>query len=105
MEQEVLSFPNGKRAVDFLETVPEGEHTLVFLDLNMPVMNGWEFLEELRKKGYPPIIHVVIVSSSTYNADLIKALKYPMVIGFCQKPFTLENIKKITALKEVKRFF
>lgn len=71
---------------------------LIFLDLNMPVMGGWEFLNIFSTDEYSGFnaIKIIILSSTIDPADLEKSKKYPMVLDFLSKPISkemLENIK------------
>lgn len=96
---------NGKEALDFIKKEdPFNTDFLIFLDLNMPVMNGWEFLDQIQKEPFLHNLNVVVVSTTTHKPDLIKALAYKQVLGFCQKPLTSERLKEITELKEVQNF-
>lgn len=70
---------------------------IVFLDINMPEMNGWEFLESLSNRFLSCTVKVVIVSSSIDQADYNRAWTYPWVIEFLSKPL---DLKKLSALKE-----
>ena len=63
---------------------------LIFLDLNMPEVNGWQFLEVLTEKQNQT--QVVIVTSSTSKHDKEKAQKYAQVIDFLEKPLTKNTI-------------
>ena len=63
---------------------------LIFLDLNMPEVNGWQFLEVLTEKQNQT--QVVIVTSSTSIHDKEKAQKYAQVIDFLEKPLTKNTI-------------
>ena len=76
---------------------------IIFLDINMPVMDGWEFLEAFTKRF--PFFHdqikVIILSSSVNPADLEMAENHPLVIGFMPKPLgevELANLKKNESL-------
>ncbi len=62
--------------------------SLIFLDINMPVMDGWEFLEAFSNKfkEFHETIRVIILSSSVNPADLEMAENHPLVIGFMPKP-------------------
>lgn len=74
-------------------SVAEDEDALIFLDLNMPVMNGWEFLEALKNHN---IFHrIIILTSSTSRIDKEKAKEYPNVIKYMVKPM---NKKKFSEL-------
>lgn len=96
---------NGKEALELLhKDLADRSGLLVFLDLNMPVMNGWEFLKGIQGQPFADKLHVVVVSSSAHKDELIEALDHKQVIGFCQKPLNLENLKELTSLKEVQPF-
>ena len=72
---------------------------IIFLDLNMPMMTGWEFLDEylqLETKG-PSQTRVYIVSSSVDPQDLLKINDYKQVRNYILKPVTAEDLEKIIA--------
>jgi CheY-like chemotaxis protein len=76
---------------------------ILFLDINMPTMDGWGFLDEFAEKfqQYHSKISIVILSSSVNPADIEKANKHPLVIGFMPKPIgdsELDELKKHPAL-------
>ena len=73
---------------------------LIFLDLNMPEVNGWQFLEVLTEKQNQT--QVVIVTSSTSIHDKEKAQKYAQVIDFLEKPLT-KNTPLTKTLKATRR--
>ena len=95
----------GAAALDFLSN--DGEYTtngtnypapmLIFLDLNMPGMNGWEFLEEYHKlpeeqKGK---IVLIMLTSSPNPDDAEKAKQNEDVAGFVKKPLTRDQMQEI----------
>ena len=89
-----LSFSNGKAAIDYLQkNYRVTDSYLVFLDINMPVMNGWQFLKLIEELGYQVI--VIIVSSSIDSADYQKAKEYPAVKEYVTKPLTIETCVRI----------
>lgn len=84
--------------VEALQVVKEKEKLIIFLDLNMPQMTGWQFLEILEngERNHK----IVIVSSSTWEEDKLRALEHSNVVAYLTKPL---NHKKInTLLKSLK---
>ncbi len=97
---------NGREALDYiLKNDRADKHFLILLDLNMPVVNGWEFLEKL--KNDPPLskINVVIVTSSINQNDHRKAQTYDRVIHYCRKPLSATCVSNIKTSKELRSFF
>jgi CheY-like chemotaxis protein len=88
---------NGKEAFDKLSAIiiagkvlPE----LILLDLNMPIWNGWQFLDEFTKIPIEQQIVIYILTSSNNPEDLKKAEEYNLHTNYLIKPITLENLKK-----------
>lgn len=69
---------------------------LIILDLNMPMMSGWDLLEEIKTNATLNDIKVAIFTSSIDERDRKKAANYPCVIGYFVKPMT-RNILGIIA--------
>lgn len=90
------SFENGQEALNYLrnELLPE-QNAIIFLDLNMPVMDGWELLDALNEPNYLDRISVVLVTSSIDPKDREKAKKYPMVKEYIEKPMSIEICKRV----------
>lgn len=99
--KEIIFAQNGQEAIDLLKEIhalgnsnfPE----LVFLDLNMPVMNGWDFLNEFSTvfTDIENKIKVIILSSTIDPSDYEKAKSYPFVSHFLSKPITVEMLDKL----------
>jgi CheY-like chemotaxis protein len=70
---------------------------VIFLDINMPVMDGWEFLDTLMELNNPLLLTPIIYlyTSSVYKEDINKAEQYAIVKTIISKPFTFEKIKEI----------
>lgn len=101
---EIDTTLNGEKALIYLENIIEKKDKntifpeLIFLDLNMPVMNGWEFLDEFSTEKYSKVFKdtkVIVLSSTIDPKDIEKSKSYPMVINFLSKPITSEILKSI----------
>ena len=98
----VLSFKNGKEAIDEFKKKLEGNDNLpniILLDINMPIMDGWEFMDDmtLLKNHIKDEIHIYIVSSSIAVEDKIKAKNYPEIVDYLIKPINNNNLTLITS--------
>lgn len=94
----IIVFENGKEALDdirFMLKTNEELPEVIFLDLNMPIMNGWEFLDELKKMDLKKKIGVYVVSTSIDKKDEEKSRKYDMVIDFISKPLTTSKLQQL----------
>lgn len=68
---------------------------VILLDINMPVMDGWEFLEAFSQLPDYENIPVFMLSSSIFPADIEKSQTYSFVKGFIHKPLTLKQLDEI----------
>lgn len=90
-EDRIFEAGNGKEALEIMSTVWVD---LVLLDLNMPVMNGEEFAEELRKQDDLKDAAVVVVSTES-NEDRLNRMRELGAIEVLHKPFEPEDLRKI----------
>jgi CheY-like chemotaxis protein len=96
--KEIVTAKNGEEALKYfntLKTTHSNKPQLIFLDLNMPVMGGWEFLDSFSTKDYSDYneTKVIILSSTIDPEDLEKSKKYSMVIDFLSKPISKEMLE------------
>jgi CheY-like chemotaxis protein len=77
----------------------------ILLDINMPIMNGWQFLEEFQKLPGHVLAKtsVFILSSSNLPEDIQRAERYEAVRYFFSKPITEETVKMIGELQASNR--
>ena len=102
MFSEISSFKNGKDAIDELYKSTEnngGIPDIILLDINMPIMDGWEFMDELGvlKPKFNTEIMVYIVSSSIAIEDKNKSKNYENILGYLSKPVTIDDLILIAA--------
>ncbi len=111
---QVFTAIDGSDALVFFEThfaenvnPQETAPNLILLDINMPVMNGWEFLDAYIAKYAEklPDTKVVILSSTIDPEDLLHAKEYALVARFVSKPLSVENLTELKEDEFVKKFF
>jgi len=98
----VCSFKNGKDAIDALNDSLENDDDLpdfILLDINMPVMSGWEFMKAfgLIKSSIGKQIIIYIVSSSIATEDKNKSKTYPDILGYLSKPVSINDLLLIAS--------
>ena len=97
------SFMNGKEAITTLiNTLEKDDNCLpdiILLDINMPVMDGWEFMEEIKKikSKIDKHIQIYIVSSSIAVEDRNKSKTYTDIMGYIPKPISVNDLIAIVS--------
>lgn len=98
----ISSFNNGKKGIEALLNRLENKEPLpdiILLDINMPVMDGWDFIEEmgmlesLKNKQ----ITIYIASSSIAIEDKNKSKTYSAILGYLSKPITINDLELIAS--------
>jgi CheY-like chemotaxis protein len=101
LTNSILVSQNGKEGIQRIKELNSvcdtHEKILIFLDLNMPIMNGWEFLEELKnlKDSLQLNYNIFVLSSSINPDDRKKAENNPLVTGYLSKPLSKEILDQI----------
>lgn len=99
--ENITSFDNGKPALDALsknnldtQRIPD----VIFVDISMPIMNGWEFLDHLKETAVleKKNIQIVLVSSSINPREIELIEKYPIVTKYIVKPITPSDLEALT---------
>ncbi len=85
---------NGQEAIDYLLNADELPN-LILLDINMPYVDGWQFLELFMKSERLMQIPVYILTSSNYDFDMQKAKNFTAVKGYIVKPLKKEVLFSI----------
>ncbi len=96
MIHEYLVFKNGKLAFEDLKSRLENNTQIpeiIFLDLQMPVWDGWQFLDEFVKLDVSKNIEIFIVTSSVFENDFKKAEMYNLQDQYLIKPINTEKLK------------
>ena len=94
---EIKSFSDGEQAIQFLKQVAHSPALLpdiLFLDINMPIMDGWDFLEEFAQLN-PSLdkkVTIYMVSSSINQKDIDRAKKINEVTDYLVKPVTRDKL-------------
>ena len=88
---EYIVYNNGKEVIEGLESGIQPK--VILLDINMPIMDGWEFLNIY--KVYQNKARVFMLTSSTNETDLARSKEYDCIQGYYPKPINAETIKEI----------
>lgn len=98
LDINMVSKGNGQQAIDYIkESFLDLEQfpNLMLIDINMPIMNGWEFVEAYQMLNIEQSVDMYILSSSIYENDIEKTKSYESVKGFISKPLSIERLKEL----------
>ena len=94
MNLEIATAENGEQALEILSTLEEVN--LIVLDLNMPRMNGLEFLTELRKNEKWKYVPVIILTTSSHEEDIQRSYRLG-ISGYLVKPLRYEDYSSLVS--------
>lgn len=91
----VEDYLQAEQALERIKEIDQSKPLLILLDINMPVTNGWDFLNLYQENFKERQDKIVMLSSSIDYKDRNKALSYDEVQAFLEKPLTPEKMKSI----------
>lgn len=91
---QILDFKNGEEVLLML-TLHNFKPDVILLDINMPVIDGWQFLEALEKLPNKEQYKIFIMSSSIDKTDIEKSKTFSTVVDFISKPINNEKLNKL----------
>ena len=95
--QEVLSFYSAVDGLDYLLTLKDSrQHApdAIFLDITMPIVSGWQFLEQYEARSFPETT-VYMLTASDDQSDINRAKKFANVKDYLVKPLTLNLVRTV----------
>ena len=93
-KSEVLGFNNGLTALEYIKEHRQHSY-LIFLDLNMPVMNGWDFLKAVSAEEDELALQIHVLTSSINPQDKIRAQQNKLVCSYLSKPLKAEDLNNL----------
>jgi CheY-like chemotaxis protein len=102
--EKIIAFNRAEEALTYLELALVGGNIppeLIFLDINMPMMNGFEFMDEYRKfdQSFRDKIRIIMLSTSLNPADQKRASTYKDISAYYSKPLTIDILSELDTLQ------
>lgn len=90
-------FKSGQEVIEYLEHAPEEHIDLIFLDIRMPVMGGFEVLDSMAQMNHERFAktRIYVLSSTLDDRDLRRAKETPLVTDFIGKPMSFDTMRTI----------
>ncbi|NMH87448.1 response regulator [Flavivirga algicola] len=100
--ENLIVFKNGKQSLDYFESLLQNSNEdkvpdIILIDLNMPIMDGWEFIEQFTKikNRFNKLITLYIVSSSINPVDIDRAKSLNTIKDYLVKPIVINQLETI----------
>ncbi len=90
---EIEAFKDGKQAIQHFLSEGFDQNCIILLDINMPLYNGWDFLNDIEKNHLQ--MRIFMFSSSIDSRDQEKSKAYPFVLDYISKPLNAQKIENI----------
>lgn len=94
-ENPIIGLSSGNLAYEYI-LEHKGAEFLLFLDINMPGMNGWQLLDLLMNLPDRSQLTVIMVTSSVNDSDKVKSYNYPLVKDFLTKPIKPSDLEEMS---------
>lgn len=97
---QVECFSYAKDALAYLKSTDRAEIDVIFLDINMPAMNGFEFLDAALEEigeGFTKVV-VIMLTTSMDSRDKNKAACYDVIKDYINKPLEIEDVRKVVGI-------
>jgi len=91
----MITKTDGNSGIDYLQQLIQNKEplpTLILVDINMPISDGWEFLDKYKQLAIDQNIDVYILTSSVFDIDIERSKDYEFLAGFISKPITVEKL-------------
>ena len=97
-ETAIITKSSAVEALEYLKSKKDPHSDLIFLDINMPGMNGWEFLKEYHQldKELQSQAMIIMLTTSENPDDVLKSKSLSFVTDYITKPLTKEKMEKIS---------
>lgn len=98
-----VSKGNGQLAIDYINSILSDDESfpdVILIDINMPILNGWDFIEAYERLEVNRKVDIYMLSSSVYENDIERAKSYKSVKGFISKPLSIERLSELLKLSQ-----
>lgn len=102
--EEAVFFDSAEKALEKYVELKEDPTAIlpeyIFLDINMPIMDGWQFIEEFERLKINTQQVIIMLTTSLSSSDKQKAANFEFVQGFWNKPMNVETLRNLISSQE-----